>query len=762
MADTNGATASVANGASNTILKILSGVQSGVEVSLANGQYSLGSGNEDDIQIIDVSLKAGHLKLRISQGKIEIAGASGSLKSNNGVVLDNDTDFHEIEPLDVITAGTTRFALGPPTALWSSITNIDGGEPAAPPARKRSRLAAIAETGWLQRARKLAIPIAAVVILVVFATWQLSSTRMNIGFNRGSGPSELEQTTAAVGQFPFARNVDVKQEVDGTIYATGYVESPVERRAVAGAIEKTGIPVRVRILVLQSLRNEVENLAKSENMNVTSTLSPKGELTLEGVVLSEDAANKFVDLVRDRILGLARVESRLKTSKSLLAEVEKLAQVSQIHQWVLLRDAHDVIEASGAIPIEKIDAWAGFLQSYAKRFAKDIGLRSYVQLQTVQMTAAATPGSRDQAVVIGGQKTDSNDITLDVERLKVGAYAPKDVLVGAPQLADQAQPNSPVTAARLLETDNIGPLLVKDDARMERPAVTMASATTETTTATIPTRDVKPVSAQNVSEGAAKPPEAGGGSTGAGSSASQANSGSPLRSGGDLTSRARQLLEDWRENGLRHNSRDEAFRLALERLQKGGQPGAAADSERDRQQFVEQYLPLLNVRRTVDAGGPPCWEDAHLTQANLPAAVFWLDLLSVSDKLSLSTLDQDTQALLLEAALNPKRVTQCAQKIPGGAATSAKSLYLTEITRNPEFVRFITRDLQPFALDITGASIGQQERFIQIRSGRKLQEGAAPSRASRLAAVGELGVAIQVKNGLSTVVFGQEMTWLAE
>src|SRR5262249_3354255 len=159
-----------------------------------------------------------------------------------------------------------------------------------------------------------------------FATWQLSSTRMNMGFNRGSGPSELEQTTAAVGQFPFARNVDVKQEVDGTIYATGYVESPVERRAVAGAIEKTGIPVRGRILVLQSLRNEVENLAKSENMNVPSTLSPKGELTLEGVVLSEDAATKFVDLVRDRILGLARVESRLKTSKSLLAEVEKLAQ----------------------------------------------------------------------------------------------------------------------------------------------------------------------------------------------------------------------------------------------------------------------------------------------------------------------------------------------------------------------------------------------------------------------------------------------------
>src|SRR5262249_38311840 len=160
-----------------------------------------------------------------------------------------------------------------------------------------------------------------------------------------------------------------------------------------------------RIWVLQTLRNELENLARAENLNVTFTLSNSGELTLEGTVLNETRVTKFVELVKDRTLGIARLESRIKTAKTLLADVEKLAQVSQIQPWVLFREDGERIEASGALPIEKIDAWAGFLQSYARRFARDIGLRSFVQLQNISVTVAdgnqrqaATPVS--QAITI--------------------------------------------------------------------------------------------------------------------------------------------------------------------------------------------------------------------------------------------------------------------------------------------------------------------------------------------------------------------------
>jgi Inner membrane component of T3SS, cytoplasmic domain len=71
------------------ILKILSGLQAGVEVALQDGDYRIGSGPDDDIHIIDVTLKAGHIRLRISGRKIEIAGGTGVVSAKSGIRRSN-------------------------------------------------------------------------------------------------------------------------------------------------------------------------------------------------------------------------------------------------------------------------------------------------------------------------------------------------------------------------------------------------------------------------------------------------------------------------------------------------------------------------------------------------------------------------------------------------------------------------------------------------------------------------------------------------
>ena len=101
-----------------------------------------------------------------------------------------------------------------------------------------------------------------------------------------------------------------------------------------------------------------------------------GLLTLEGVILNEARAARFVELVKGRVLGLSGVESKIRTATVLLNEIERLADTAQIRSFVLLRIADDLIEATGAIPAEKVDAFVGFLQSYARRFARDTPVRS--------------------------------------------------------------------------------------------------------------------------------------------------------------------------------------------------------------------------------------------------------------------------------------------------------------------------------------------------------------------------------------------------
>jgi type III secretion system YscD/HrpQ family protein len=720
-----------AAGSANTILKILGGAQAGAEVSLAKGEYTLGSGADDDIQIIDVSLKPGHARIRVSPGKIEICAAAGSLKSANGIALEPNSDWQEVEPLDTITAGTTRFALGPPTAQWSTIAEAEAQQ--ARPQGKATRgpvPAGVAAAGdWLPRGRQLVVPLTALILLIAFAVWQLAPSGIGARTGRSSEADEVESLRSAISQFPFAQAVNVRQDVDSVIFVSGYVEEPVQRRAIIGAIEKTGIPVRVRISVLQSIRGEIDALIKSERVNVTATVSDHGVLTLDGTILNEDAAARFVQLVRERILGIARVDSRIKTARTLLADVQRLAQVSQISTWVLLRNDGDLIEANGAIPLEKIDAWVGFLQAYAGRFAKDIALRSYVQLQGINVTGAGGQERPDRAIIIGGagDATGDNVTTLDIERLRQGAYNSADVLVGA-------NPGA------------VGPGSVAPAGAQGAGAAASAAGATG------------PAAGRARSQGAGTAAARSEGPPGGAPQGSPAAARNPTAD--QVTTQARELLEQWRDGTLAATPSNLAFKRALDGL-AGGQAGRAAD-EAERRQLAERYLPLFAPRHAGSADS--CWDESHLTPSAVPAVLFWLDLLSVTESVSLKTFGTEMQALLLEAALNPRRTARCATKLAGDGKSGSPlhSLYLTEVARNPDFVRFITRDLRPFQLDITGANLGPNVRFVQLRSGQKYLEGAAPSGSSRIALVGELGVAIQLKDGLSSIVFGPDLTWMSE
>ena len=67
---------------SDQIPKLLTGNQAGVDVTLAPGEYTIGSGEDDDLKLMDVSLRQGHLRLRVAveegESKVELAGGAGT------------------------------------------------------------------------------------------------------------------------------------------------------------------------------------------------------------------------------------------------------------------------------------------------------------------------------------------------------------------------------------------------------------------------------------------------------------------------------------------------------------------------------------------------------------------------------------------------------------------------------------------------------------------------------------------------------------
>ncbi|MGA7683315.1 MAG: FHA domain-containing protein [Pseudolabrys sp.] len=276
------------------ILKILSGVQAGVEVSLTPGEYTIGSGPEDDIQFIDVSLKPGQARLRVGAGKIEIAGGSGAVAVGKDLKIDAGSQWHDVEPLDIITVGMIRFVLGPPNANWTTLLEEDS-EQKKEPLKSRYPYVDVIQSA-LSGSRKYAqllLPATALIAVIFVGIWYFSSgekTRLTPHIVQGDAEKLARE---ALDQFPFGRSVLLKREVDGTIYATGFVKDGFERRALVTAVEKTGAQVYFRLGVLDALRNEIAEFIKSEKVSVSYTLSPAGDLTLEGLILDEGAAQRL-------------------------------------------------------------------------------------------------------------------------------------------------------------------------------------------------------------------------------------------------------------------------------------------------------------------------------------------------------------------------------------------------------------------------------------------------------------------------------------
>jgi hypothetical protein len=668
------------------VLKILNGVQTGAEVSLTPGEYTIGSGSEDDIQFMDLSLKPGQARLRIAPGKIEIAGGSGGIAIGDVLRIAAGSEWYDVEPLDIITAGMIRFVLGPPNANWTTLIKDDGAPKQEPPKSRSGYFGAYfgaSLPSMLRPAGKfgqLVLPAVILLAVIVIGAWYFPfGTRERP--ERQVAQADAEKIARqALDQFPFGRQVTLKREVDGTIYATGFVKDGFERRALVAAIEKTGAQVYPRIGVLEALRNELDGLIKSEKLPVTYTLSPTGELVLEGLILDEAAAQRFVDRIRGAIAGLNLVESRIRTAKSLLDEVQKVARSAQIEQYVLLRLDGELIEANGILPIDKIDSWVGFLTSYSRRFSKEIALRSFVQLQKADGSLVGAPG---QPVMIGAQG--EGDKTLDRDRLLQGRYKINDLFASSSPLAPQ-----PVAAT-------VAP-----------PRFTFA-AQSELLQSRERTDVVR------------------------------------------LAQRANELVLAWRSNPADGQlARDFEFlvkqRAALQNA-NGSMEGAA-----------DKYMPLLATDLSRDSANA-CRPGSRLTVENLPTAIFWLDLLSISSSYSLVTFALEDQGFLLEAALDPKLAANCLAR--AGGAVKTASLYLTEAPRNPDFIRYLLRDFRSYSLDISGANITGQ-RYVQTRTGEKMREGAAPDGASRLAMVGELGSIIQQKDAYFSVIYPQQLNWLSE
>ena len=862
--------------AATFLLKILSGSQYGVEVGLEPGTLSFGNGDEADVRFADMTLEPLHGEFKLEAGRIEVRSTGGQISSASGLALaGDDTGWHEIAQLDVLIAGTTRFALGAPNAKWARLL---ADEARTDPASRTK-----ASTGRRSEGRSGAFVagVAGVAALLGLAagTVLITGERPDLSALSTTAPPEpFEMLQASISDLPFADQVTVTKEVDGSIDVAGYVQTGRERNALLQTIDDTplrGTTLRELVHVRDAISRDVEMLIGARDVSVVNRLSPDGVLTLEGDVLDPGKADEVVTLINAEVMGLRSIDNQIRSADSYLSEMNALLSQLGLNERVILRLDGLLVEATGVVPTSSTDAWVGFIEAYSQRFADVLPLRSFVALEGV-------PQDNRPPLIIGAPDTVENvdraARVLTPDFFTTGAVLTIDDILGTPRTGDDGAVPTAAPPAPLLEaapqslprigvqslpdgfaplltrlsredpalfqtlssqirtTEGVDPVLLtqaltllRADASPEELALLDTAETTLVNTVAPPAsepeiaaggdpslavaprrlgaadglvelinRIVDPEADSLPGRVLATPdgdpstpvttpaglgdPDAPSGPPAVGLDLERAEGTPPLPNADVLTSPAlpafdtleppdadmSRLMRVAQRLRTVDTSEVAGIEARVSNLLSVGPVARLFElAELQEARLIQgQSLlpqPIAAARRPVGTPANTCWIDASITVEKLPVLLLWMEILSVDPEVDLSQIDGIDPRLFMEAALSPKRLRRCLERLdtPYARLLLDSSVFLNESAINENFAAFLMRNVPKFEIEMSGINL-LGERYLQLTSGRKLREGMAPSLDSRLLLIGDLGLLLRVSDGYSTALYGDEMAWRVE
>ena len=684
------------------LLKVFSGLQFGAEVALDEGEYAIGSGLDDDIQLKDASLNSQHAFLRVESEKIEIRANSGAILFGNGLTLEaGDDRWVEIDQLSPLVLGSTRLAFGLEGANWNTITadaafrsevQPNYGKP-FPAAEASDRPKSILEmvginTDQIEAIKRFVDPLIARAIndrRVLYAgagglaALLVIIILLQAIFGGPTGPivrnpvKDKQAIETALAELPFASHIRVVQDVDGQISVRGIIKDVAERRAILSAVQTTGVPVKTRISSAENIATDIDNLILSESLNVKANLKDDGSLVLSGVINDPIAAAKFIELVKAQVVGPTSFDfTRLKDGNALLAEVIRFAHDEGLGPTVsfTLGKNGAYIEATGNLLPDQNEIWANFLKNYNASFAPRIKLRTTVEVSKPSANIG-TPGEEAAPV------TTADGRILDVATLKSASAKGKGTIPLASSTVEANNPASPDpkgNSAPATSPDGTGP---------------------------------PPLAIQQVSLQA-----------------------STSQGGGRVV---------------------QSEQVAAAPVQSG-----TSDA-----QPVEMREPLGAEAIEDTSIINECTGDHIRNFDDLSEVIAKIDTLSTMNGNSITSFGKKEQLTLAEVILNPSLLKRCLAETSSAelAELKKKSPFLTEIDVNPEFIRFIFKDIKPATLILSGVDLTGAVSIMD-KAGHRLKKGSSIDIYSRVFNIAELGVIVETAAGMEVAIFDKNLPWM--
>nr|WP_244421060.1 type III secretion system inner membrane ring subunit SctD [Hyphomicrobium sp. MC1] len=421
---------------------MLAGSNAGAELSLAPGEWLIGSGTEADLTFAEPALAAEHVRLTVEPSGIRvIALAEGLAMSGDVVPVGVESGVPLLVPMRI---GATLFTLGAVGSNWAAVAaqtvvastsaqeprkasepspdelegdatpsdsaaiepglEIPKDEPAPPrtaPIRPKWAAQLLSRNGLIGMG---GLALTLMVGLVSWYTWLLSAR--SVPTPHGEPLQDLQRAISSLGM---RGSVNVVVRGPDRFAVTGRLHTDAELQKLNTEIQRTGLSVETTVVTDTSITDTAATILHAFDIDGSVTVTDTGDLTVHGFAPSSVAVASAMAQLRSEVPGVHGVEDKLDTPERARAELEDKLQSAGLSSALGISGNQRRLTVTGLLPPEQARVWKEIYERFRSKYSNNIALD-----EEVAAPARVTP----RGIVLGGRMP---SIVLDSgQRVRVG------------------------------------------------------------------------------------------------------------------------------------------------------------------------------------------------------------------------------------------------------------------------------------------------------------------------------------------------------
>ncbi|MGY5514085.1 type III secretion system inner membrane ring subunit SctD [Vibrio antiquarius] len=359
-------------------IRILSGVHSGVEVTLPEGALVLGSDDFiADLVLSDAGVEANHFTLVCQQDSVILRGCKEA--NINGENISVEDDGIELSRHAVVSVGVVKFALGyAEDALIVSNVSDESSEQDTP-------VVAVQRSSW--KKTTLIALLCSFVPSVIFAGMWYSQANGN----NNETVTEAEPIVLVRNILGELKLSDVRVEWNAAARQAvleGYVEDRTQKLDLLGRIDVLGINYKSDLRTMEEIRRGVRFILRNLGYHQVKVENgdETGTLLLRGYIDDASRWNQVEQILERDVPGLVAWKVELQRAGAYMDTLKALLTDAELLKKVQLVTSGDRIEVRGELDDIETTRFYGVTRDFREQY----GEKPYLVLKSIPKVSKGT------------------------------------------------------------------------------------------------------------------------------------------------------------------------------------------------------------------------------------------------------------------------------------------------------------------------------------------------------------------------------------